>query len=45
MMRRYIQEHGIQLVHPYDVPTVIFGVPMARAFRSACCNRQPVVLP
>ena len=33
MMRRYIQEHGIQLVHPYDVPTVIFGVPMARAFQ------------
>jgi glycosyltransferase involved in cell wall biosynthesis len=32
-MGRYIREHGIQLVHPFDVPTVIFGVPVARFFR------------
>jgi len=31
-MGRYIREHDIRLVHPYDVPTVIFGVPVARAF-------------
>ena len=32
MMRRYIQEHGIQLVHPYDIPTVMFAVLLAKAF-------------
>jgi len=33
LMGKYIREHRIQLVHPYDVPTVIFGVPVARFFR------------
>jgi glycosyltransferase involved in cell wall biosynthesis len=31
VMARYIRTHGIQLVHPYDVPTTLFGVPVARA--------------
>jgi glycosyltransferase involved in cell wall biosynthesis len=31
VMARYIREHGIQLVHPFDVPTTMFGVPVARA--------------
>jgi glycosyltransferase involved in cell wall biosynthesis len=29
-MRRYIDQHGIQLVHAYDVPTTQFGVPAAK---------------
>ena len=33
LMGQYIRKHGIQLVHPYDVPTAIFGVPVARFFR------------
>jgi glycosyltransferase involved in cell wall biosynthesis len=30
-MARYIRAHDIRLVHPFDVPTTIFGVPVARA--------------
>jgi L-malate glycosyltransferase len=30
-MARYIKAHGIRLVHPFDVPTTLFGVPIARA--------------
>jgi glycosyltransferase involved in cell wall biosynthesis len=30
MLRRYIREHGIQVVHAFDVPTDIFVVPAAR---------------
>jgi glycosyltransferase involved in cell wall biosynthesis len=30
-MARYIRAHGIRLVHPFDVPTTLFGVPVARA--------------
>ena len=29
-MRRYIREHGIRLVHAFDVPTDLFGIPAAR---------------
>jgi len=32
-MARYIRAHGIRLVHPFDVPTTLFGVPIARACR------------
>jgi L-malate glycosyltransferase len=32
-MGRYIREHEIQLVHTYDVPLNLFGVPTARLFR------------
>jgi glycosyltransferase involved in cell wall biosynthesis len=35
---RYIQHHGIQLVHSFDTPGNIFAVPAARAFQT------PVVL-
>ena len=31
VMARYIREHGIQLAHLFDVPTTLFGVPVARA--------------
>src|SRR5262249_49762477 len=31
VMRRYIREHHIELVHAFDVPTTLFGVPVARA--------------
>jgi len=30
-MARYIRAHDIRLVHPFDVPTTLFGVPVARA--------------
>src|SRR5947207_11914065 len=33
-MGRYLDRHGIRLVHAFDVPTVIFAVPVARAFRT-----------
>jgi glycosyltransferase involved in cell wall biosynthesis len=33
VMRRYLRQHGIDLVHTYDVPATIFGVPAARACR------------
>lgn len=29
-MRRYIREHGIRLVHAFDIPTDLFGIPVAR---------------
>jgi len=29
-MRRYIREHGIRLVHPFDYPAIAFGIPVAR---------------
>ena len=32
MMGRYLKENEISIVHAYDVPTVIFGVPVARAY-------------
>lgn len=38
MMGRYLQEHRIQLVHTFDTPLNVFGVPVARAYRT------PVVL-
>lgn len=30
---RYVQQHGIRLVHTFDVPANLFGVPAARWFR------------
>jgi L-malate glycosyltransferase len=35
-MGRYIREHQIQLVHTFDVPLNLFGVPAARLFRVPC---------
>jgi L-malate glycosyltransferase len=32
-MGRYVRMHGIQLVHTFDVPLNLFGVPAARLFR------------
>lgn len=32
-MSRYIRAHAIRLVHCFDVPTTLFGVPVARACR------------
>jgi glycosyltransferase involved in cell wall biosynthesis len=29
-MRRFLKDHRIQVVHPFDVPTDIFAVPIAR---------------
>jgi glycosyltransferase involved in cell wall biosynthesis len=37
-MGRYLKEHGIAIVHAFDVPTVVFGVPAARF------HRTPVVI-
>ena len=37
-MRQYIRRHGIQLVHTFDTPLTVFGVPVARA------SGVPVVL-
>jgi len=37
-MGRYLKQHEIDIVHTYDVPTNIFGVPAAKAYR------VPVVL-
>ncbi len=31
---RYIRRHGIQMVHTFDVPLNLFGVPVARLFRA-----------
>ena len=39
-MRRYIQRHGIQLVHPFDYPTVIFGIPVARTCSVVAVSSQ-----
>ncbi len=30
-MRRYVRRHGIEVVHTFDVPANLFGVPAARA--------------
>jgi L-malate glycosyltransferase len=35
-MGRYIHGHEIQLVHTFDVPLNLFGVPAARLFRVPC---------
>ena len=34
LMGRYIHEHGIELVHTFDVPTTVFGAPVARWYRT-----------
>lgn len=31
---RYLRRHQVQLVHTFDVPTNLYGVPVARAFRT-----------
>lgn len=33
-MGRYLLRHRIQLVHTFDVPSNLFGIPTARAFRA-----------
>ncbi|MCX6930801.1 MAG: glycosyltransferase, partial [Verrucomicrobia bacterium] len=33
-LRRYLRDNRIQLVHPFDFTLNIFGVPLARAFRT-----------
>jgi glycosyltransferase involved in cell wall biosynthesis len=33
-MGRYLREHQIKLVHCFDVPTVIFGIPTAYLYRT-----------
>lgn len=33
ILGRYIRKHGIQLVHTFDVPTNLFGAPVARWYR------------
>jgi glycosyltransferase involved in cell wall biosynthesis len=33
-MGRYLRRHQVQLVHTFDVPTNLYGVPVARAFRT-----------
>jgi L-malate glycosyltransferase len=35
-MGRYLREHEIELVHTFDVPLNLFGVPAARLFRVPC---------
>ena len=32
LLGRYLRRHRIRIVHAYDVPSVCFGVPVARAF-------------
>jgi glycosyltransferase involved in cell wall biosynthesis len=34
LMGRYIREHGIELIHTFDVPTTVFGAPVARWYRT-----------
>lgn len=34
LMGRYIREHGIELIHTFDVPTTVFGAPVARWYRA-----------
>jgi L-malate glycosyltransferase len=34
IFRDYLRQHGIHLVHSYDVPTTEFGVPLARLWRT-----------
>jgi len=33
LFRRYVAEHGIQIVHTFDGPTDLFGIPLARLLR------------
>lgn len=33
-MGRYLEQHQVRLVHTFDVPLNLFGVPTARAFRT-----------
>jgi glycosyltransferase involved in cell wall biosynthesis len=33
-MRRYIRQNGIRLVHAFDYPAILFGIPVARTCRS-----------
>jgi glycosyltransferase involved in cell wall biosynthesis len=39
-MRHYIQRHGIRLAHPFDYPTVIFGIPVARTCSIVAVSSQ-----
>lgn len=32
-MGRYVREHGIRIVHAFDMPTDVFGVPVAKLYR------------
>ena len=32
-MRRYTRRHGIRLVHAFDYPAIVFGIPAARSCR------------
>src|SRR5687768_794248 len=34
-LARYVREHGIRLVHSFDVPSTLFMVPAAQALTSA----------
>jgi glycosyltransferase involved in cell wall biosynthesis len=34
LMGRYIREHGIELIHTFDVPTTVFGAPVARWYKA-----------
>jgi glycosyltransferase involved in cell wall biosynthesis len=34
-MERYLEEHSIQVVHTWDMPLALYGVPVARFFRTA----------
>jgi len=34
LIGRYIREHGIQLIHTFDVPTTVFGAPVARYYKA-----------
>ena len=38
LMSRYLRQHKIQIVHCFDVPTVVFGVPVAYF------SRTPVII-
>ena len=38
LMGRYLKDHAIAIVHAFDVPTVVFGIPAARF------HRTPVVI-
>jgi L-malate glycosyltransferase len=40
ILQRYIVEHGICLIHAFDVPADIFGVPLARMWRVPILSSQ-----
>lgn len=50
-LRRYIRQNGIKLVHPFDYPTTLFAVPLARVFgvpvvvASQRCDRHLIPQP